>query len=114
MNYRVLLALTLLAAAGGSSVTLHDSNVSFKQALQSCSGALGSVSFALGHARIATAPGVDSDESMPGAVSMLSVVLQSGSGDQSAKVSIDQAHRTVAAKNVHVKMNGSVACVLPD
>ncbi len=114
MNVGSLLVLALLAAAGGSSATLRDSNVTFKQALHSCGGALGSVSFALGHARIATLPGVDMDESPPGPISMISVVLQSASGGQSAKVTIDQTHRTVAAKNVRLKMSGSVACILPD
>ncbi len=116
MKYRLLLALVLLAAAGGSSVTLHNSHVTFKEALQRCSEvqALGSVTFALNHARIGTAPGVSIDESPPGEVAMIEAELRSENGDKSAKVTIDQAHRTVAAKNVRVKRNGFVACILPD
>ena len=113
MKYRLLAALALLAAAAGSSVTLHDSNVSFKEALHSCSGALGSVSFSLGHARIAAPPGVESDEST-GEMSMLSVVLEPANGDKSAKIAIDQTHRTVSAKHLRVTKNGAVACVSPD
>jgi hypothetical protein len=109
-----LVAASVLVAAVGGSTTLHDSNVSFKQALGACSGALGSVSFALGHARIAASPGIDTDESEPNANGMVSVTLQDASGAKSAKVSIDQRSRSVSAKNVRVEMRGNVACILPD
>jgi hypothetical protein len=96
-----------------TSATLHGSNISFKHALQACGGALGSVSFALGHARIAAAEGIDSDESAPDANGKMSVTLQNDSGTKSAKVSIDQRHNSVSAKNLRV-VNGDVACILPD
>ena len=103
--------ITIVAMAGGA--TLRDSHVSFKQALAACSGALGSVSFSLGHARIAASAGVDTDES-PGSSGQLSVVLQDGAGSKSAKVTIDQRQRMVMAKNVRVAGNNAIACILPD
>lgn len=114
MKFIVLASLVLLAASGSGSVTLQESNVTFKRALQSCTGALGSVSFALGHGRVATAPGVESDQSLPDSSAVISVVLQASNGAKSAKVSIDQRNRTVTAKNVRAEANRTVACILPD
>jgi len=113
MKVTALASLVLLAASSGG-VTLHDSNVTFKRALQSCTGALGSVSFALGHARTAAADGVDTDESALDTSGMMTVVFQSADGSKSAHVAIDQRKRLVSAKNVRVEMNRSVACVSPD
>lgn len=113
MKGTVLASLVLVAATSGS-VTLHDSNVTFRQALHSCTGALGSVSFALAHARTAAAEGVDTDESAPDSNGMMTVMFTSADGSKSAKVSIDQGKRSINAKNLRVEMNRSVACVLPD
>jgi hypothetical protein len=114
MIFRVAAALLLLAATTGAGTKLKDSNVSFKQALGACSGALGSISFALGHARVAAAPGVDSDASETSAAGTLTVMLQDASGKKSATVAIDQQKRAIWSKNVRVEMNGTVACILPD
>ncbi|MBV8601662.1 MAG: hypothetical protein JO359_08900 [Candidatus Eremiobacteraeota bacterium] len=105
-------AVVLIAAMSGST-TLRDSHASFKQALAACSGALGSVTFALGHARVAAAPGVDSDESF-GDAGKVNVVLQDGGSSKAAKLSIDQSKRTISAKNVRVEAHGTIACILPD
>lgn len=114
MKASLVASVMLLAAASGTTVTLHDSNVTFKRALQSCSGALGSVSFALNHARTAAAPGVNTDESGPDANGMMTVVFETANGSKTASVAIDQRNRSVSAKNVRTVMSRSVACVSAD
>jgi hypothetical protein len=106
------LAVVLIAAMGGGS-TLHNSNVSFKDALKACPGALGSVSFSLGHSRVATSTGVETDETYSGN-GTVHVVLQDSSGKKSARATIDQTRRSVSAKNTRTGLNGTVACVFPD
>ena len=107
------LAAVLVIAAMSGSATLRDSHVTYKQALSACGGALGSVSFALGHARIGSSPGVDIDEA-PADGGKLSAVLEDGGSSKSAKISIDQTQRSVSAKHVRVVRNGTVACILAD
>lgn len=109
-----LAAVFVLAAATSGAATLRDSNISFKQALVACPGALGSVSFALGHARVAASQGVDTYESDPDANGKLKVTLENAGGTASAAVSIDQSRRWVLAKHLRVQANGRVACILPD
>jgi hypothetical protein len=113
MNFKPAIALVLLAAMSAST-TLTDSVVTYKQALGACSGALGSVTFALGHARVATPQGVKSSESAPDANGNMMVVLKDATGSKTAHFAIDQAKRSVSAKNVRVEMHDQVACVLPD
>lgn len=105
--------ILLLAATMGGSATLHNSNLSFKDALGVCPGALGSVSFSVNHARIAAASGVETDESEPDANGKFQVTLQDAGG-KSARVAIDQKRRSVSAKNKRVALRGTVACILPD
>lgn len=112
MTYQAAI-LSVLVALGGNT-TLHDSNVSFKQALDACSGGLGAVSFALGHARISAAAGIDTDESGPDPSGVISLTLRNAGGAKSSRVSIDQQRRSVSAKNLRIELNGRVACVLPD
>ena len=114
MKVAVLASLVLLLAASSGPVTLHDSNVTFRRALSACPGALGSVTFALAHARTAATPGIATDESAADENGMMSVVFASVDGSKSAHVEIDQRKRSVSAKNVRVEMNRSVACILPD
>jgi hypothetical protein len=114
MFFKAAAALVLIAATSGST-TLSDSVITFRQALGACgAGALGSVSFALHHARVAAAEGVDSDETEPDEYGTLSVVLQDPKSGKSAKIGLDQRSRTVTAKNLRVEMGGKVACILPD
>lgn len=113
MSIKVLFALVLIAAMSGSKI-LHDSNATFKQALSACEGSLGSVSFALGHARIAASPGVDTEESAADPNGVVSIMLQDASGAKAAQVSIDQKNRSVSAKHIRLEMNATVACILPD
>jgi len=115
---KTLAVLLLTAATGavaiastGSSVTVQASNLSFKQSMSACPGALAGITFALNHVRIAEQPGVlsDLDDANPSA----QVLVLQGAGGASATVTIDAAARTVAAKNV--KLSGkSVACVSKD
>lgn len=112
MGFKEVAAAVLIAATGGSA-TLHDSRVSFKDALGACGGALGSVSFSLNHARVAGAAGIETDETQDSNGNMR-VVLQNASGTKSARVTIDQKTRSVSAKNMRVEKRGTVACILPD
>lgn len=114
MKVAVLASLVLLLAASSAPVTLLDSNTTFRRALNACSGTLGSVTFALAHARTAGAPGIAIDESPGDETGMLSVVFASVDGSKSAHVEINQHTRSVHAKHVRVEMNRRVACILPD
>lgn len=86
--------------------------MSFKEALSTCAGTLGSVAFTLGHIRVQTADGVDTDSnaSAPGVES----ITFNGPKGQSAIVSVNAQTRSVSAKHLEVKANNSVACILPD
>ena len=113
MPLREAAAILLLGAIGPSTV-LGDSNVSFRRALSVCSGTLGSVSFAAGHARIAATEGVEIEESEADENAVVNVTLQMENGAKSARVALDQRRRTVHAKNARRELNGRVACILPD
>lgn len=107
-----LAVFALLAAIGGST-TIQPSNVSFREALAACPGALGTVSFAMHFARVTTAEGAFFTESEP-VNGAFDATLENESGSKSARVSIDQPRRSIKAKNVELKRNGTVACILPD
>jgi len=107
------MALVLLAATYPST-TLTDSVVTYKQALEACNGTLGSVSFALGHARIITPQGVKSSESAADANGNVKVVFKDAATSKAAHFAIDQNKREISAKNVRVEMHKQVACILPD
>lgn len=120
----VLILIAAMAGCAGSGnsspgsesggTTLGNSNVSFRDALSACSGALGSITFAAGHARIAAHAGVETDEVLPDANGIISVVLENESGTKSANVHVDQTKRTVSAKNVRSQKSGNVICIYPD
>jgi hypothetical protein len=115
MNVKPALALFLLAATGtGTGTKLTDSVVTYKQAMGACPGALGSVTFAMGHARVAAQQGVTSSESAADANGNMTVVFKDTNGSKAAHFAIDQPKRLVSAKNMHVAMHGQVACILPD
>ncbi len=114
MNLAVVASVLLLAASTmAQTVTLHDSNVTFKRALHSCNDAMGSITFAQGHGRIAGTAGVATEESF-GENATISVSFQSEDGTKASRVEIDQRARSVSAKHLRVELNRSVACVLPD
>jgi hypothetical protein len=112
----LLLAGALQASAAtssaSSSATITPSSLTFKQALAACPGALGSVTFSLGHARVAAAVDVtmQSDVSSSG---VETITLTSEKGPSATVVANGHDH-TVAAKNVQVKWKGQLACVMPD
>jgi hypothetical protein len=114
-----VLATILLAAAMGAtaaagtpaSVTVQASNLSFKESMAACTGALAGITFTLNHVRIAEQAGVsaDLDDASPTAQVL---TLQNASG-AAATVTINAVAHTVSAKNV--KLGGkTVACVSPD
>lgn len=103
---------SLAAAAANGPVTLKASSMSFGQALAACPGALGSVTFSLGHSRVAAAPGVDTDTDADAAG--VETVQFTGAKGASATIIANGHARTVSGKNVTAKSNGTVACVMPD
>jgi hypothetical protein len=110
----ILLAAATVATAAASTtptVTVQASNMSFKDAMAACPGALAGISFTLNHLRVAEQPGVlsDVDDENPAAQVL---VLQNASG-ASATVKVNAKAHTVSAKNVKLG-NKSVACVSPD
>jgi hypothetical protein len=107
----VLLA-TLAAGASNGPVTLKPSSMTFQQALGACPGALGSVTFTLGHSRVAAAAGVDTDTDAT-AVGVETVQFAGAKGAAATVVTNGHA-LTVSGKNVTTKANGTVACVMPD
>lgn len=104
----------VLAAAMSSSATLSNSNTSFREALHACSGALGSVSFASNHARIASAEGVDTFEGDFNENGTMRATLESSDGKKYARVTVNQRHRSVFAGHLRTTMGGRVACIYPD
>jgi type 1 fimbria pilin len=109
----LLTAGTALAAAAGSAVTLQPSTLSFKQAMSACSGSLGSITFTLGHSRVASLPGV-SDETDTSSAGIDTVTF---SDDKTGKTAVAKANghnNSVMAKNVQVKWKNQLACINPD
>lgn len=99
------------SASAATPVTLTPSSMSFKDAISSCAGALGSVSFTLGHARIASQAGVSDDTDTTSAG--IDTVTFVGSGGKSAVVTVNAHDMTVSAKNMSKKGN-QLVCVMPD
>ena len=106
------LSSTLVAAAAGAPVTLKPSSMTFAQALAACPGALGSVTFSLGHSRVAAAAGVSIDTNA-NAAGVDTVKLVGTKGAAATIVANGHTH-AVSGKNITTKANGSVACVIPD
>ncbi|MBV9271314.1 MAG: hypothetical protein JO165_09475 [Candidatus Eremiobacteraeota bacterium] len=114
MNFRLLAAALLLGATGVNQANLHDSRLSFRAALQSCQGALGSVTFSLGHTRIAGADGVNMDQSEPDQHGLIHALLQNSNATKTAGFTIDPHRRAVFARNLRVERRGAIACIYPD
>ena len=104
---------TAAASAAASPVTLGPSTLTFKQAAAACSGALGTVTFTLGHARVGSLAGVSEQVDASSAGIDTIVFTQEASG-KSATAVADGHKRTVSAKNVQVKWKNQLACVMPD
>jgi hypothetical protein len=108
----LLISSTLVAGAAGGPVTLKPSSMTFQQALAACPGALGSVTFSLGHSRVAAAAGVSTDTDADAAG--VETVKFAGTKGEAATIVANGHARSVNGKNVTAKANGSVACVMPD
>lgn len=104
---------TAAASAASSPVTLTPSTLTFKQAASACSGALGTVTFTLGHVRAGSLPGVTEqvDTSSSG---IDTIVFSSASAGKSATAVANGHNHTVSAKNVQVKWKNQLACIMPD
>lgn len=107
----VLLA-TVAAGAASGPVTLKPSSMTFQQALKACPNAMGSVTFALGHSRVAAAPGVSTDSDADSA-GVETVQFLGAKGAAATIVANGHSH-TVTGKNVSAAANGTVACVMHD
>lgn len=105
------LSSTLAAGAASGPVTLKPSSLNFEQALAACPGALGSVTFSLGHSRVAAAPGVSTDSDADAAG--VETVKFVGAKGAAATIIANGHARTISGNNVTTKSNGSVACVMP-
>lgn len=106
------LSATVAAIAAGGPVTLKPSSMTFQQSLAACPGALGAVTFTLGHSRVAAAAGIDTDSDADAAG--VETVQFTGTKGAMATIVANGHARTVSGKNVTAKANGSVACVMPD
>jgi hypothetical protein len=106
------LSAAVAAGAAGGPVTLKPSTMTFKQSLAACPNALGSVTFTLGHSRVAAAAGVATDTDA--AAAGVETVQFTGANGAMATIVANGHSRTVSGKNVTTKSNGSVACVMPD
>jgi hypothetical protein len=106
------LLVALGAAAEPTTVTVTPSNVTFKRALAACpAGALGSITFALGHVRVAGAPDVETDID---ATNISAQLVTLSTGSKSATATVNAAKNTVTAAHVTLELNRRVACVAPD
>jgi hypothetical protein len=95
-----------------TTVVLHDSTVTFKAAQAACAGAIGTVSFSLGHARAHGADGVDLNETSSAASGISTMVFTNHSSGKSNTVVANGHNRSVTGPNGTVKKSGSVACVM--
>jgi hypothetical protein len=103
-----------LASADAHPTTLHSSSMTFKQAESACAGALGSITFALGHARAHAASGVDMREQSPSPSGIATITFSDKAKGKSATVSVNGHNRSVSGKHVTAKKSATVACVSAD
>lgn len=94
-------------------VHVGNSNTSFREALSACPGALGAVSFALGHLRVTSPGGVFIDETLPDENGVIRVIFQDARHNEIARANINQRQRAVYGNNVRSAMRRRVACIMP-
>lgn len=92
---------------------LKDSTVTFKDAQSACAGALGSVTFSLGHARAHAASGAELQENTTGNAGVVTMVFTDKTAGKTSTVEVNGHNRSVTGAGVTVKRNGAVACVMP-
>jgi len=114
--FSALIALALgsaAASAAASPVTLSPSTLTFKQAAAACAGALGTVTFTLGHSRAGSLAGVS--EQVDTSSSGIDTIVFSNDATGKSATAVANGHkRTVSAKNVQVKWKNQLACIMPD
>jgi hypothetical protein len=101
------------ANAATSTVTVSPSRLTFSQAMSACPGAMGTVTFTLGHARVASMPDVLQwvDTSSAG---IDTITFGNGKTGQRAVATTNGHNNTVTAKNVQLKSRNQVACVMAE
>lgn len=107
-------ASTATLPSGATTKALHDSTMTFQAAQKACSGALGSVTFSLGHARVHGSAGVTEQTSSTAMAGVDMIVLTDAATGKTATIQANGHRRSVTGKNVIVKSRGSVACIEPD
>ncbi|HEY1656686.1 MAG TPA: hypothetical protein VGF86_16395 [Candidatus Tumulicola sp.] len=110
--FATLITVVNAGAASSPAVTLKPSTLSFKHAVSACSGALGTVTFTLGHSRVAGLPGVTEQIDTSGS-GIDTITFTDAAGKSAVAVANGHSH-TVSAKNVKVKWNEQLACVMSD
>jgi hypothetical protein len=98
--------------AAPAVATLKDSTVTFKDAQAVCAGALGSVTFSLGHARAHGATGVELQEHPSGNAGVVTMVFTDNATGKSSTVEVNGHDRSVTGAGVMVRRNGAVGCVM--
>lgn len=110
--FALLLGTAAAGAAAASPITLDSLTLTFKQAASACPGALGTVTFTLGHARIGSLPGVS--EQTDTSASAIDTVTFANDAGKSATAVANGHKNAVSAKNVQVKWKNQLACIMPD
>ena len=107
----LMLLLAFVSQAAAHAAVLRPSITSFKDAQAVCKGTLGSITFAMGHARAHAAAGVTLTE-QPASISGISTMTFSNKANgKRATVTVNGHNGSVSGKNVTLKMNRTIACV---
>jgi hypothetical protein len=102
------------AQAPSSAIALRDSTVTYSAAQAACAGALGTVTFSLGHARAHPATGVGLQEKPSATSGIVTMTFSNVATGKAALIVVNGHNRSVSGKYVVVKVNKSVACIYPD
>jgi hypothetical protein len=97
--------------AGTQATVLHSTNMTFRAAENACTGALGSITFNLGHARALAARGIELTETPESSNGIATMTFSDKATGKTATVSVNGHNTSVIGKNVTAKMNRSVACI---
>jgi hypothetical protein len=114
LTFSVAVAATsAIAWAATASVSVTPSNISFKDALAACPGALGGISFTLGHVRVSEAAGVETDIDDAGG-GVQNITLTNVATGKSAAIVANGKTNTVAAAHATLASRSRVACIAAD
>src|SRR5690242_8222339 len=95
-------------------VVIHPSTMTFQQMDSACAGALGSITFSMGHVRAHPAPGAVVIEQPQSNGGIATMTFTNDAKGKSATVSVNARNRSVVAKHVTETRNRTVACIKPD